>query len=90
MSATGEIKQSEGELPNTSAATILSSEHGRMRRAQRMIDKRDLQAAIRYGNRVQSINARGTVCWKYTFADIIYITDITSTKEITRSVSHCL
>ena len=67
----------------TSAATLLSSEHGRMRRAQRLIEKRDLQAALRYGTRELSINPRGYTNWKYTWGDIVFITDETGTKEIT-------
>ena len=77
------IEQSADAIQTTSAATILSSDHGRMRRAERMIDKRDLQAALKYGTRERSLNQRGVPQWKYTFADIIYITDQTSTREIT-------
>ena len=40
--------------------------------------KRDLQAAVKYGAKERT--GRG---WKYTFADVVYITDITSTVEIT-------
>lgn len=67
----------------TSAVTILSSDHGRMRRAQRMVAKRDLQAAVKHGVCERSTNQRGKVNLKYTFADIVYITDLTSTKEVT-------
>ena len=70
-------------IQDTSAATVLSSDHGRMRRAQRLIDKRDLQAAVRYGTRKKSYNQRGILGWKYTYADIVYITDETSRHEIT-------
>ena len=66
-----------------SAATILSSTHGRMRRAQRLIDKRDLQAALKYGECEETFSERGERRLKYTFADIVYITDETSTHEIT-------
>ena len=34
---------------STSLVTILSSAHGRQRRAEREIHKRDLQAAVKYG-----------------------------------------
>jgi Mg-chelatase subunit ChlD len=70
-------------IQNTSAATVLSSEHGRMRRAERLIDKRDLQAALKYGTREKSYNQRGNCQWKYRFADIVYITDETGRREIT-------
>ena len=71
------------EIQNTSAVTLLSSDHGRQRRAERLIDKRDLKAAVKYGSRKVSRNQRGELNWKYTFADIVYITDSTSTREIT-------
>ena len=67
----------------TSAATLLSSEHSRMRRAQRLIEKRDLQAALRWGTPVASLNQRGELCWKYTFKDVVFIVDETKTREIT-------
>ena len=67
----------------TSAVTILFSVHGRMRRAERLIQKRDLQAAIKHGTRVMSANPRGDWNWKYTFADVLYITDKSSRREIT-------
>ena len=72
---------------NTSAATFLSSTHGRLRRAQRMIDKRDLQAAVKHGKCEVSYNQNGIRRLKYTFADIVYITDETSTREITSWVT---
>lgn len=83
MKVTGQIECNEADIVNTSAATILSSDHGRMRRAQRMIDKRDLQAAVKYGVKERSYNTYGVPRWKYTFADIVYITDDTSRREIT-------
>lgn len=56
-----------------------------MRRAQRAIEKRDLQAALKYG-----IKMRGFPCprtgegrWKYTFADVVFITNETGREEIT-------
>ena len=74
----------DSTVQNTSAITILSSTHGRMRRAQRLIEKRDLQAAVKYGKREMSANQNGRINWKCTYADIVYITDFeTSTKEIT-------
>lgn len=45
---------------------------------ERNISKRDLQAAIKNG--IKKRTGRG---YSYTFADVDYITDITSTKEIT-------
>lgn len=66
-----------------SAVTVLSSAHGRQRRAERLINKRDLKAAVKYGKKELNYNQRGDLNYKYTFADVVYITDITSRKEIT-------
>ena len=71
---------------NTSLVTVLSSAHGRQRREERDITKRDLKAAVKYGTKEatpgQGRNL-GLVCWKYTFAGVVYITDIESKVEIT-------
>jgi hypothetical protein len=67
----------------TSACTLLSTVHGRDRRALRHIGKRDLQAAVRHGKKEPTVSRTGRRCWKYTFADIVYITDYSSTIEIT-------
>ena len=74
------------EIP-TSYIEVISSIHGNQRRAERSIDKKDLQKAIKDG--VKEIQLRrldnGTrpIRYKYTFAGIVYITDETSTHEIT-------
>jgi len=67
----------------TSAVSILTSEHGEMRRAQRQIELRDLQAALKHGTREESCNQRGLLNYKYTYNDVVYITDRHSMKEIT-------
>ena len=67
----------------TTAVTVLSSDHGRMRRAERLIAKRDLQAAKKNAVPEESFNQRGELRLKYTFADVVYITDATGTREIT-------
>ena len=59
--------------------SVLSSLHGRKRRELRGISKSDLQTAVKYGKKESSHNWR----WKYTFGDIVYITDATSRQEIT-------
>jgi len=64
----------------TSLVKILSSEHGRLRRAQRRISKGDLQAAIRYGKLEVHHHPRGVV-QKYTYANMVYIAN--GDKEIT-------
>ena len=74
----------------TSAVDILSSAHGRRRRSERLISKRDLQAAVKYGKKEEALRAKGSngaegavLRWKYTFAGIVYVTDASSTREIT-------
>lgn len=63
----------------TSLITILSSEHGRLRREQRDIEKRDLQKALKYGKRETAWNNR----WKITHDGVIFITDSNQIREIT-------
>jgi hypothetical protein len=63
----------------TSLITILSSEHGRLRREQRDIDKRDLQKALKYGTRERVWNQR----WKIEYDGITFITDPSTRREIT-------
>jgi uncharacterized protein YegL len=66
--------------------TVLSSDHGRERRAERGIDKIDLQTAVKYGTKNVSPNVdpvTGAMRWMYTFADVVYVTDETSKREIT-------
>ena len=66
----------------TNEIPFVSSLHGRERRTQRNISARDLKSAIKYGQKeVQYRN--GVKRWKYTFADVVYITDETSTIEVT-------
>ena len=69
----------------TSAVTVLSSPHGRLRRAQRAIEKRDLQAAVKHGKKERGFPCprTGEGRWRYTFADVVYVTDETSRLEIT-------
>ncbi|CAM9910863.1 unnamed protein product, partial [Laminaria digitata] len=64
---------------------FFSSLHGRERRALRGIDRLDLQAAVKYGRkqRGRPNRATGERRWMYTHADIVYITDASSTREIT-------
>ena len=57
---------------------------------ERNIAKRDLQAAIKYGKKEVSSSPRtGALQWKYTFAGTVYITDRTSTREITSWPEPC-
>jgi Alpha-kinase family len=63
----------------TSLITILSSVHGRLRREERDISKRDLQAALKYGTRQRNFKGR----WKVEHDGIIFIVDPGMRKEIT-------
>eukprot|EP00752_Nemacystus_decipiens_P008919 g7962.t1 len=76
-------------IPRTSEILFFSSLHGREKRLERGIEKRDLQAAVKYGTRRRGHpNPRtGEPRWMYTLGNLVYITDDTSTKEIT---SYCL
>lgn len=71
----------------TSCIDFISSVHGEQRRRERNIDTRDLQAAIKYGTKemvhCKNGHRKGELRWKYTFAEVVYITDATSTNEIT-------
>ena len=69
----------------TDEIKILSSEHGRARRYLREIPKECLKAAVKYGmkTKVGKDQKTGLPRWKYTFGNIVYITDHTSEKEVT-------
>ena len=81
----------EEEAPPTllpgviSDVPFFSSLHGRERRALRGIDRLDLQAAVKLGQKESGWPdpTTGAARWKYTHADIVYITDASSTREIT-------
>ena len=86
----GQQQQQEGadaDTESTSLMTLLSSAHGRQRRKERRISKRDLQAAVKHGTREAQVGPRGEMRYKYTYADIVYITDSTSRGEITSWVA---
>jgi len=68
----------------TSDVSIISHLHGRARRAQRGIDKRELQAAVKNGRKEAANPGRlGDRRWRYTYQGVIYITDESSRHEIT-------
>lgn len=63
----------------TSLITILSSAHGRLRREQRDIDKRDLQKALKYGTVEKCWNKR----WKVEYDGIVFIVTQDKKREVT-------
>jgi hypothetical protein len=64
---------------DTSLITILSSHHGRLRREQRDIDKRDLQKAFKHGTKHKAWGQR----WLVEYDGITFITDSTMRREVT-------
>ena len=72
-------------LGNTSEIAFESSAHGLQRRTQRNISVRDLQAAVKYGVKERGYPhpRTGEARWRYTYMDVVYITDSSSTVEIT-------
>jgi len=71
-------------IARTSNVTINSHLHGRVRRAERGIDKRELQAAVKNGVKEAANPGRlGDRRWRYTYQGVTYITDETSRHEIT-------
>lgn len=69
----------------TEEITVLSSLHGQARRYLRDIDKADLQTAIKYGVKTKGHKdpTTGLPRWKYTFGNVVYITDYTCREEVT-------
>lgn len=77
-------------LVATSAITFLETEHGRLRRKQRGIDKKDLQAALKYGERApHSWGGSGGSgktqphIYRYTHNEIVYIVNEKTKREVT-------
>jgi hypothetical protein len=68
----------------TSQIPFVETEHGRMRRVQRGIDKKDLQRAIKYGERRPSHRRpNGDPTAIYTYNNITYVVNEITYKEVT-------
>lgn len=69
----------------TSAISLVSCAHGRQRRAERHIDRRDLQSAIKHGTRspARPCGRTGLPRWRFEYDGVVYITDNTCRREIT-------
>jgi von Willebrand factor type A domain len=68
----------------TSLITFRETEHGRLRRKQRGIDKKDLQSAIRYGKARRGRPRRnGNTTTVYTYKEIVYVVDNVTKEEVT-------
>jgi hypothetical protein len=72
---------------STTVPSFLETEHARLRRKQRNIDKKDLKAAVRYGvcepHYWGSNRNRAPRVFRYTYNDIVYIVDKSRNKEVT-------
>ena len=85
----GDDNVAESLIAATSELTeeikMLSSEHRRARRHLREMPKHCLHAAIKHGTKTRAYPdpRTGLPTWKHTFANIVYVTDFTSTEEIT-------
>jgi hypothetical protein len=67
------------EHQQTSLLSILSTEHAKLRREERSIDKRDLKRALKYGTRERCWGNR----WKIEYDGVIFIVDNAVQREIT-------
>jgi hypothetical protein len=71
----------------SSTVSYIETEHARLRRKQRGIDKKDLKAARKYGKREQQFWGKNRTTapnvFRYTYKDIVYVVDEASNKEVT-------
>eukprot|EP00957_Ditylum_brightwellii_P068514 5201170-Ditylum_brightwellii.AAC.1 len=68
----------------TSAVSFIESSHGRVRREQRGIGKKDLTEAKKYGKCTPGVPYKnGVPTSKYTYNGIVYITNDLTGQEIT-------
>ena len=68
----------------TDAVSIISHAHGRERRAQRGVERRQLQAAVKHGQKTPGRPGRdGKQRWRFEYNGVVYITDETCRHEIT-------
>ena len=71
-------------LLTTDDVSIISHTHGRERRAERSIQRRELQAAIKHGRRERANPGRdGSTRWRFTHNGVVYITDESGRHEVT-------
>jgi hypothetical protein len=64
---------------------LISSVHGEQRRLERLIARCDLKAVVKYGLREGALPHPGTGerSLKFTYNGVVYITDLTATREVT-------
>jgi hypothetical protein len=81
------VSPEKASSKRTADYTVLSSQHGRDRRQLRNISKRDLKAAIKHGVKTPAHPGKdGSPRWKFTYNNVVYITDSTCRQEITSYV----
>ena len=81
------VSPSRVSSKRTAQYTVLSSQHGRARRQLRNISKMDLKAAIKHGVKAPAHPGKdGAPRWKFTYNNVVYITDASCRQEITSYV----
>lgn len=69
---------------STSLITFRETEHGRERRRQRGIDKKDLQSAMKYGKKEKGKHRHhGHPTVVYRYKEIVYVVDKVTKEEVT-------
>ena len=70
--------------------TFISSLHGRQRRLERGLDRRDLEAAVKHGTKeFQPAKPRGSgrrpvpPRWRFTYENVVYVTELDMVTEVT-------
>jgi Mg-chelatase subunit ChlD len=82
--ATFQLSETSPNYGETSTVPLLETEHGRMRRRQRGIDKKDLQAAKKHGVKHKHYyQSNGHTTYRYTYKEIVYIVDGVTGQEVT-------
>ena len=89
---TRQRKKQHGILPSilmsVDPRTFISSLHGRQRRRERGLDRRDLEAAVSHGTREYQPECtrrgrRTPPRWKFTYEDVVYVTELDMVTEVT-------
>ena len=72
---------------SSSVLSFVETEHARLRRKQRCIDKKDLKSALQFGTKVPQCWGKSRVptphIFRYTHNDIVYIVDEKTGAEVT-------
>jgi hypothetical protein len=68
---------------NVVNSLLISTTHGSMRRNHRNILKEDFIAGVKFGERERTYGHQGEIRWKFTFADVVYITEDDCITEVT-------